>query len=140
MTGLYWRDLNGLADFQEVCQAMTAMAEGFVQQALDYHYNDLVKKYGLPIGHESGEPQPLLVLVWVNWVVVNSMYLLISISSLPSLNQGKHKVKPNLSIDNHNFFNQLGKRLIKTLNENTAEGFVFRVDMRLLWPKRAFGQ
>ncbi|MDH4134182.1 MAG: bifunctional [glutamate--ammonia ligase]-adenylyl-L-tyrosine phosphorylase/[glutamate--ammonia-ligase] adenylyltransferase, partial [Gammaproteobacteria bacterium] len=34
-------------------------------------------------------------------------------------------------LSNHEFFVRLGQKLIQTLNEATAEGFVFRVDMRL---------
>jgi len=38
-------------------------------------------------------------------------------------------------LDNSEFFTRLGQRLIKMLNEITADGFVYRVDMRL----RPFG-
>jgi glutamate-ammonia-ligase adenylyltransferase len=34
-------------------------------------------------------------------------------------------------LSNHEFFDRLGKRLIATLSERTADGFVFRIDMRL---------
>ena len=34
-------------------------------------------------------------------------------------------------ISNHEFFAQLGRRVIALLNDVTADGFVFRVDMRL---------
>jgi glutamate-ammonia-ligase adenylyltransferase len=38
-------------------------------------------------------------------------------------------------LDNQQFFIRLGQMLIKILNDNTANGFVYRVDMRL----RPFG-
>ena len=34
-------------------------------------------------------------------------------------------------VSNHEFFSRLGRRLIAALSEITAEGMVFRVDMRL---------
>ena len=34
-------------------------------------------------------------------------------------------------ISNHEFFAQLGRRVIALINDVTADGFVFRVDMRL---------
>lgn len=35
------------------------------------------------------------------------------------------------SISNHDFFSRLGRKLIASLNDITADGYVFRVDMRL---------
>lgn len=35
------------------------------------------------------------------------------------------------SLDNQEFFLRLGRKLIRALDEHTAEGFVFRVDLRL---------
>ncbi len=130
MTGLYWRDLNGLADFSEVSHAMTTMAEVFVQQALDFHYKVLVKRYGLPIGKVSQQPQPMLVIgmgkLGGNELNVSSDIDLIF--AFPEAGETQNKTK---SIDNQTFFIQLGQRVIKTLNETTFNGFVFRVDMRL---------
>jgi len=40
------------------------------------------------------------------------------------------------SIDNQQFFTRLGQKLITALNKKTADGFVYRVDMRL----RPFGE
>jgi glutamate-ammonia-ligase adenylyltransferase len=135
MIELYWRDINGLADFNEVSQAMTAMAEVFIQQALNFHYAELSEKHGLPIGSESQQPQPMLVVgmgkLGGGELNVSSDIDLIFI--FPESGSTDHKVKP---IDNQKFFTLLGQRLIKTLNEVTAEGFVFRVDMRL----RPYGQ
>ena len=34
-------------------------------------------------------------------------------------------------LGNHEFFTRLGRRLISIINELTADGYVFRVDMRL---------
>ena len=39
-------------------------------------------------------------------------------------------------MENQNFFTRMGQRLIQILDNNTADGFVFRVDMRL----RPYGQ
>lgn len=153
MVGLYWRDLNHLADFDEVSRAMTAMAEVFIQQALDYHYRQLILKLGVPIGQESQKPQPMLVLGMgkLGGGELNVSSDIDLIFAFPE--NGESQIIPNNSgaqknnsealgnkkiktIDNQQFFIQLGQKLIKTLNENTAEGFVFRVDMRL----RPYGQ
>jgi len=140
MTVLYWRDLNHLADFDEVSRAMTAMAETFIQQALDFHYHKLIKKTGFPVGKESRQPQPMLVigmgkLGGGELNVSSDIDLIFTFpeSGITETLSEKTKIK---SIDNQKFFIQLGQRVIKSLNEMTAEGFVFRVDMRL----RPYGQ
>src|SRR5690606_11050912 len=38
---------------------------------------------------------------------------------------------PQRSVSNREFFIKLGQRVIKSLDTQTADGFVFRVDMRL---------
>jgi glutamate-ammonia-ligase adenylyltransferase len=129
MTGLYWRDLNGLADFNEVSHAMTAMAEVFVQQALNFHYRELSAKHGLPIGKDSGQVQPLLVVGMgkLGGGELNVSSDIDLIFAFPEAGKTNHKI----GIDNQQFFSQLGQRLIKSLDEITVDGFVFRVDMRL---------
>ena len=49
--------------------------------------------------------------------------------------EGEVKDGPK-SLTNSEFFSRLGKKLIQALDQQTEDGFVFRVDMRL----RPFGQ
>lgn len=137
MTTLYWRDLNGLADFKEVSAAMTALAEAFVQQALNFNYKFLIKKHGFPVGNETGQVQPMLVVGMgkLGGEELNVSSDIDLIFAYPE--SGKTEKKYDdlsgsiKSIDNQQFFIFLGQRLIKTLNEVSSAGFVFRVDMRL---------
>src|SRR5690606_37928884 len=48
---------------------------------------------------------------------------------------GETRGKPR-AMDNHEFFTRLGRKLIHALDQQTADGQVFRVDMRL----RPWGQ
>jgi len=140
MTALYWRDMNQLAEFDEVSAAMTIMAETFVQQALDFHYKSLEKKNGTPVGKDSKEPQPMLVIgmgkLGGSELNVSSDIDLIFIFPEGGETQNLKNVGKIKSVNNQQFFTQLGQKLIKSLNEITADGFVFRVDMRL----RPYGQ
>jgi glutamate-ammonia-ligase adenylyltransferase len=135
MVGIIWRDLNRLSDFSEVCQSMTAMAEACIQQALDFHYQLLSEKHGKPIGQVSQQPQPLVVLGMgkLGGSELNVSSDIDLIFAFPESGQTDHASRP---LDNQPFFIRLGQRLIKSLNEVTADGFVFRVDMRL----RPYGQ
>ncbi len=134
MVAIIWRDLNGLSDFTEVCQSMTAMAEACIQQALDFHYQALCVKHGLPTGRETGTPQQLFVLGMgkLGGGELNVSSDIDLIFAFAQSGETSH-ARP---LDNQQFFSRLGQHLIKSLNEQTKDGFVFRVDMRL----RPYGQ
>lgn len=135
MTGIYWRDLNHLADFNETSRAVTALAEACIQQAIDFHYQVLAQKHGTPIGRDTQQVQQMLV-VGMGKLGGGELNVSSDIDLLfvfPETGATNHTKKP---IDNQQFFNLLGQQVIKSLNEITADGFVFRVDMRL----RPYGQ
>jgi len=135
MVGIYWRDLNRLADFNETSKAVTALAEVCIQQALDFNFKDCVKKYGMPIGKGSGLAQPMLV-IGMGKLGGGELNVSSDIDLLFAFDEAGETDHPKKPIDNQQFFNRLGQQLIKTLGEVTADGFVFRVDMRL----RPYGQ
>jgi len=134
---LYWRDLNNLAGFSEISAAMTALAEAFIQQALNFNYNLLIKKHGFPIGSESGLIQPMLVIGMgkLGGEELNVSSDIDLLFAFPESGTTKKIYVDDSgdikSIDNQQFFIFLGQRLIKMLSEVTSAGFVFRVDMRL---------
>ncbi|MGS2717385.1 bifunctional [glutamate--ammonia ligase]-adenylyl-L-tyrosine phosphorylase/[glutamate--ammonia-ligase] adenylyltransferase [Eionea flava] len=135
MVGIIWRDVNRLSDFSEVCLSMTTMAEVMIQHAVDFHYRELTRKHGTPIGVVSGMPQPLLVLGMgkLGGAELNLSSDIDLIFAFPEMGETNHARRP---LDNPSFFIRLGQRVIKTLNDVTVDGFVFRVDMRL----RPYGQ
>jgi glutamate-ammonia-ligase adenylyltransferase len=135
MVAIIWRDLNRLSDFSEVCQSMTAMAESAIQQTVDFHYCDLSSKHGTPIGAASDLPQQLIVLGMgkLGGGELNLSSDIDLILAFPESGETDHPKRP---VDNQSFFIRLGQRVIKTLNDMTVDGFVFRVDMRL----RPYGQ
>jgi glutamate-ammonia-ligase adenylyltransferase len=129
MVKLILRDLNELADLNEVMQTMTALAEICLQHAQASLMQTLQLQYGSPIGESSGEPQELLIVgmgklggVELN---VSSDIDLIFIFPEDGQTNGAQ------CLSNHEFFTRLGRRLITMINELTADGYVFRVDMRL---------
>jgi len=129
MVKLILRDLNGLADLSEVMHAMTALAEICVQQAQACLMHALQSQFGTPLGDTSASPQELLVIgmgkLGGNELNVSSDIDLIFIYPEDGETNGPRK------LSNHEFFTRLGRRLISIINELTADGYVFRVDMRL---------
>ncbi|HET9701570.1 MAG TPA: bifunctional [glutamate--ammonia ligase]-adenylyl-L-tyrosine phosphorylase/[glutamate--ammonia-ligase] adenylyltransferase [Burkholderiales bacterium] len=123
------RDLAGLADLAEVTGTMTSLAETTVGFALERLTASLELQHGRPMGEESGKPQSLLVVgmgkLGGGELNVSSDIDLIFVYPEEGQTEGPR------SISNHEFFVRLGRRLIAALNDLTADGYVFRVDMRL---------
>jgi [glutamine synthetase] adenylyltransferase / [glutamine synthetase]-adenylyl-L-tyrosine phosphorylase len=124
------RDLAGLANLAEVTTTMTALAETTVRFALDHLGSWLRARYGEPTGEDSGRPQELLVVgmgkLGGGELNVSSDVDLIFVYGEEGETRGADRV-----VSNHEFFVRLGRRLIAALHDLTAEGYVFRVDMRL---------
>lgn len=129
MVKLILRDINGLCDLNEVMQAMTALAEVCVQQAQSCLMQTMQQQYGTPVGGASASPQQLLVIgmgkLGGGELNVSSDIDLIFVYPEDGETNGAR------TLGNHEFFTRFGRRLINLINEATADGYVFRVDMRL---------
>lgn len=130
MIRIIWRDLNRTADMQQTTGELSRFADTAIQLTASYHYRELEKFYGTPIGNESGMVQPFMVLgmgkLGARELNVSSDIDLIF--TFPESGDTRHETR---SISNQEFFIKLGQKLIKSLDATTADGFVFRVDMRL---------
>ncbi|MCC7221549.1 MAG: bifunctional [glutamate--ammonia ligase]-adenylyl-L-tyrosine phosphorylase/[glutamate--ammonia-ligase] adenylyltransferase [Candidatus Contendobacter sp.] len=132
MVRIAWRDLAGLADLAETLGDLTDLAEAAVGAALDRLHEEQCRRYGVPRAAD-GQPQQLVVLGMgkLGGRELNFSSDIDLIFTYPQQGQ----TDGARSISNEEFFRRLGQRLTKTLAEPTAEGFVFRVDLRL----RPFG-
>jgi glutamate-ammonia-ligase adenylyltransferase len=128
MVKLILRDLNGMADLDEVMHAMTALAESVIRTAQTCLMQVMQRQFGTPVG-ESGQLQSLLVIgmgkLGGGELNVSSDIDLIFVYEEDGETNGAR------TLGNHDFFTRLGRRLINIINEATGDGYVFRVDMRL---------
>jgi glutamate-ammonia-ligase adenylyltransferase len=126
------RDLNGLADLNEVVSVTTALAEVTLQHAIQFHSAQLQTQYGEPRGPQ-GDAQTLIV---VGMGKLGGAELNVS-SDIDLIFAYEQEGDTNGAqvITNQEYFTKLGKRVIAALDDATEDGFVFRVDMRL----RPFG-
>ena len=122
------RDLSGLADLAEVTRTLTELAEECVLAALNFHHQDLASIHGEPLDSQ-GQPQKMIVVgmgkLGGGELNASSDIDLIFVFPEDGETTGPRK------IDNRDFFARVGKRLINSINDITADGYVFRVDMRL---------
>jgi len=134
MLALAARDIAGVADLAEVVGTVTALAELAVERALQVHGRVLAQRHGVPLSAD-GVAQDLLVVAMGKGgggeLNVSSDLDWCS-STTRTARPGRTASSPSAAaLSNHEFFERLGKRLIAALSEATADGFVFRVDMRL---------
>ncbi|MGF2736629.1 bifunctional [glutamate--ammonia ligase]-adenylyl-L-tyrosine phosphorylase/[glutamate--ammonia-ligase] adenylyltransferase [Marinobacter sp. DUT-1] len=136
---IIWRDLLRWADLAETMAAASAFADTCIDGALGWLYQDSCEQFGTPYGEDpvTGEeaPQPLVVigmgkLGGRELNVSSDIDLIFAFPGKGETRGGRR------SLDNQQFFIRLGQRLIQALDQITADGFVFRVDMRL----RPYGQ
>ena len=133
MLRIVWRDIAGWAELKETTCDLSFMAEACIDTALSHLYSWQCEELGKPV-NEEGVAQRLVVLgmgklgAWE----LNVSSDIDLIFAFPE--EGEVKDGPK-SLTNSEFFTRLGKKLIQSLDQQTADGFVFRVDMRL----RPFG-
>ena len=118
-----YRDLNGLADLNEVMQTTTNLAEIAIQTAVKFHYEWLRASNKVPCR---------FIVVGMGKLGGCELNVSSDVDLIFAFEQN-----PNWPSDTseQDFYNQLGKKIIAALGEATEDGFVFRVDMRL----RPFG-
>ncbi len=133
MLRIIWRDLNRLADLQETTRALSDLADACCDQALQWLHEDLKRDFGTPVDDEGVEQR--LVVIGMGKHGAQELNLSSDIDLIFSFAEHGETQGGRRSLENAEFFNRLGKRLIKVLDTQTADGFVFRVDMRL----RPFG-
>ena len=132
LAGLIRRDLEGLADLDEVVTAMTGLADFAIRTHLHDLMAEQVAAHGMPIGADSGRPQEMMVLAMGKQgggeLNVSSDIDLIFVYP----EDGETAAGPGQrALSNHEFFVRLGRKLIGALSEVIEDGFTFRVDMAL---------
>lgn len=126
------RDLSAVAALHETFHDLSRLADGLVGAALNWLEQDFQGRFGVPQDHQQ-ETQRLVVLglgkLGGGELNFSSDIDLIFAYRRAGRTHGAR------TIDNQEFFTRLGRALIAALSETTADGFCYRVDMRL----RPFG-
>ncbi|MGB5395591.1 MAG: bifunctional glutamine synthetase adenylyltransferase/deadenyltransferase, partial [Gammaproteobacteria bacterium] len=132
MLRLVIRDIAEFADLEQIMAELSFLAEAMVAVTLDHLHATASAQFGTPLD-ENGRSQQLLVLGMgkLGGYELNFSSDIDLIFGYPQ--DGQTQGGRSLSI--HEFFVRLAQKLIRALNEITADGFVFRVDARL----RPFG-
>ncbi|MBK1732041.1 bifunctional [glutamate--ammonia ligase]-adenylyl-L-tyrosine phosphorylase/[glutamate--ammonia-ligase] adenylyltransferase [Thiococcus pfennigii] len=129
---IIWRDLAGWADLDETLAELSALADACIAEALDRLHAWQVAECGTP-SPARGRPQRLLVL-GMGKLGGRELNLSSDIDLIFAFPQAGQVDGPR-ALSNEQFFIGLARRLVRVLDTQTSDGFVFRVDTRL----RPFG-
>ncbi len=133
MIRVIFRDFSRRSDLIETTRDLSLFAEAAIYTALLYHYQNNVTRFGTPRSAD-GDAQQICVLA-LGKLGAYELNLSSDVD-LVMLYDEQGVTDGNKSISNQEFFLKTARQVIKTLDETTAHGFVFRVDMRL----RPFGE
>lgn len=128
MAHMALRDLCGLADLPEIVESMTLLADVTTNFALDYYHRQLVCTYGEPLDNQSHAQR--LLIIGMGKLGGRELNVSSDVDYIFVYPEEGETAGPK-KIDNYDFFNRLGKKIISALGEITGDGQVFRVDMRL---------
>jgi len=131
MVGIAWQDLSG-EELENIFHQLSALADGLIQCAVAWSYQLHSERYGIP-RDELGEQQQLMV-IGMGKLGANELNFSSDIDLIfcyPSAGE----TDGSRAMSNEEFFTRVCRLIVKLLDQQTVDGFVFRVDTRL----RPFG-
>jgi len=143
MLVILFRDINGMADLDEVVTAISAFADLTILAARAHHTAALEHEFALTPPARSDRSSGLLSdlhsdlnsdLIVVGMGKLGASELNVS-SDIDLVFVHNHDGDAGADKSWHEFHSQLGRRIIRSLDQLNEHGQVFRVDMRL----RPFG-
>jgi glutamate-ammonia-ligase adenylyltransferase len=133
MLRIAWRDIAGSADVKQTLQAVSELADATIRAAAAAAQLHLKPIFGQPYSSDAAR-SPFIVLgmgkLGGRELNFSSDIDLVFLFSEAGETEGPRVVA------NEEYFNRLGREVIRLLDVRNADGFVFRVDMRL----RPFGE
>lgn len=135
------RDLLGAATLEETVHDISNLAEASIDASVEIAMTHLKQKHGVPLRiTERGVTRPgkfcVLGMGKLGGEELNYSSD-VDLFYLYSSHEGMTTGRPSKSggyrdsVENHRFYVRLGETITRLLNERTADGIVFRVDLRL---------
>ncbi len=132
MLRIAWRDICGRAAVTETLRALSDLADGCIRAAAAAARLHMQGVFGVPrdgSGHEAA-----LIVLGMGKLGGRELNYSSDIDLIFLFSQSGQTDGARV-IDNEEYFNRLGREIIRLLDVRNEDGFVFRVDMRL----RPFG-
>ncbi|NVD07474.1 bifunctional [glutamate--ammonia ligase]-adenylyl-L-tyrosine phosphorylase/[glutamate--ammonia-ligase] adenylyltransferase [Vibrio sp. JPW-9-11-11] len=133
MVYIAWRDFTASWRLEQSLQHLSELAEAMIFETYQWQYKACCAQWGTPTNAE-GEAQPLLI-IGMGKLGGGELNFSSDIDLIFTYPENGETQGARKSIANAQFFTRLGQRIIKALDQQTFDGFCYRVDMRL----RPFG-
>ncbi len=132
MVRIAWRDIAGSAAVAETLQAVSDLADATIRAAVASAERHLLPIFGEP--RRSNPAQSPFIVLGMGKLGGRELNFSSDIDLIFLSTEAGETSGPRV-VDNEEYFNRLGREVIRLLDARNADGFVFRVDMRL----RPFG-
>jgi glutamate-ammonia-ligase adenylyltransferase len=134
MIRIAWRDIAGRAALDETLRDLSALADACIDGALTYLERHATPVWGTPTA-SGGAPQRLVVIA-MGKLGAHELNFSSDVDLIFAYPENGATRGGARELANSEYFVRLGQQLVNALNQTTADGFVFRVDLRL----RPFGE
>ncbi len=134
MVYIAWRDFVGDWSLDESLNHLSMLAEAMIFETYQWQYQACSSEWGTPY-NSQGEEQPMLI-IGMGKLGGGELNFSSDIDLIFTYPENGETQGARRSIANAQFFTRLGQRIIKALDQQTFDGFCYRVDMRL----RPFGE
>ncbi len=134
MVYIAWRDFTQSWPLEESLAHLSCLAEAMIFETYQWQYQICCNEWGTPC-NEQGEAQPMLI-IGMGKLGGGELNFSSDIDLIFTYPENGETQGARRSIANAQFFTRLGQRVIKALDQQTFDGFCYRVDMRL----RPFGE
>ncbi|MCX8885722.1 bifunctional [glutamate--ammonia ligase]-adenylyl-L-tyrosine phosphorylase/[glutamate--ammonia-ligase] adenylyltransferase [Vibrio parahaemolyticus] len=134
MVYIAWKDFLHAWTLEESLRHLSQLAEAMIFETYQWQYKICCAEWGTPTNAE-GEAQPMLI-IGMGKLGGGELNFSSDIDLIFTYPENGETQGARRSIANAQFFTRLGQRIIKALDQQTYDGFCYRVDMRL----RPFGE
>ncbi|MCG9574833.1 bifunctional [glutamate--ammonia ligase]-adenylyl-L-tyrosine phosphorylase/[glutamate--ammonia-ligase] adenylyltransferase [Vibrio tubiashii] len=133
MIYIAWRDFTASWPLEQSLEHLSQLAEAMIFETYQWQYKACCELWGTPT-NAQGEAQPMLI-IGMGKLGGGELNFSSDIDLIFTYPENGETQGARRSIANAQFFTRLGQRIIKALDQQTFDGFCYRVDMRL----RPFG-
>ncbi|HED12537.1 MAG TPA: bifunctional glutamine synthetase adenylyltransferase/deadenyltransferase, partial [Gammaproteobacteria bacterium] len=123
-----WNDLCLAAGLEQTVADVSELADACLQVALAFAHKQIRQRFGAALASDGVEPQLIVLglgkLGGKELNFSSDIDLILAYSAQGSLDKGA-------ALSHHEYFTRVARKLVRYLDEVTADGFVFRVDLRL---------
>lgn len=134
MVYIAWKDFTQAWSLEASLSHLSELAEAMIFETYQWQYQLCCQEWGTPT-NAQGEAQPMLI-IGMGKLGGGELNFSSDIDLIFTYPENGETQGARRSIANAQFFTRLGQRLIKALDQQTFDGFCYRVDMRL----RPFGE